>query len=63
MTAHVDAQHGGCSQIRVLGDEGGKEAVEAQSETDDVFLKKIEATMLTQVCTQLSMRKLGHGFL
>ena len=36
-------------QIRVLGDEGGKEAAEAQSETDDVFLKKIEATMLTQV--------------
>ena len=38
-----------CAQIRVLGDEGGKEAAEAQSETDDVFLKKIEATMLTQV--------------
>ncbi len=35
-------------QIRVLNDEGGKEA-EAQSETDDVFLRKIEATMLSQV--------------
>lgn len=33
----------------MLGDESGKEAIEAQSETDDVFLKKIEATMLTQV--------------
>lgn len=36
-------------QIRVLNDEGGKDA-EAQSESDDVFLRKIEATMLTQVC-------------
>ena len=44
-----------CAQIRVLGDEGGKEAAEAQSETDDVFLKKIEATMLTQVPVQPSM--------
>ncbi len=44
-----------CAQIRVLGDEGGKEAAEAQSETDDVFLKKIEATMLTQARAQLSM--------
>lgn len=38
----------GLMQIRVLNDEGGKEA-EAQSETDDVFLRKIEATMLSQV--------------
>jgi len=37
-------------QIRVLNDEGGKDA-EAQSESDDIFLRKIEATMLTQVCT------------
>ena len=40
-------------QIRVLNDEGGKDA-EAQSETDDVFLRKIEATMLSQVRMQQS---------
>ncbi len=33
------------AQIRVLGDEGGKDA---ESACDDAFLKKIEATMLTQ---------------
>ncbi|BDA48126.1 probable DNA-directed RNA polymerase II subunit RPB1 [Coccomyxa sp. Obi] len=38
-------------RIRVLNDEGSKDA-EAQSETDDVFLRKIEATMLSQVALQ-----------
>jgi hypothetical protein len=33
------------AQIRVLGDEGSKDA---ESACDDAFLKKIEATMLTQ---------------
>lgn len=32
----------------MLNDDGGKDA-EAQSETDDQFLRKIEATMLSQV--------------
>ncbi len=42
-------------QIRVLSDEGSKEAAEAGSETDDVFLKKIEATMLTQARASFSL--------
>ena len=33
------------AQIRVLGDEGGKDLENA---CDDAFLKKIESTMLTQ---------------
>ena len=33
------------AQIRVLGDEGGKDV---EGACDDAFLKKIEATMLTQ---------------
>lgn len=44
------------SQIRVLNDEGGKDA-EAQSESDDVFLRKIEATMLSQVRMPQSPRE------
>ena len=41
----------------MLSDEGGKDAAEAGSETDDVFLKKIEATMLTQVRIMLVMQQ------
>ena len=36
-------------QIRVLNDEESKDAEPTESETDDVFLRKIEATLLTQV--------------
>lgn len=38
-------------QIRVLNDEESKDAEPTESETDDVFLRKIEATLLTQVRT------------
>lgn len=38
-----------CKQIRVLNDEESKDAEPTESETDDVFLRKIEATLLTQV--------------
>ena len=38
-----------CEQIRVLNDEESKDAEPTESETDDVFLRKIEATLLTQV--------------
>ena len=37
-----------CKQIRVLNDEESKDAEPTESETDDVFLRKIEATLLTQ---------------
>ena len=41
----------GDMQIRVLNDEESKDAEPTESETDDVFLRKIEATLLTQVCS------------
>jgi len=45
-------------QIRVLNDEEAKDADPTESETDDVFLRKIEATLLTQVSLLVS-----HGLL
>lgn len=36
-------------QIRMLGEEGGKDASGMQEHGDDVFLKKIESHLLTQV--------------
>ena len=35
-------------QIRMLGEEGGKDATGVQEHGDDVFLKKIESHLLTQ---------------
>lgn len=46
-----NAPMGSVVQIRVLNDEESKDAEPTESETDDVFLRKIEATLLTQVCT------------
>ena len=42
-------------QIRVLNDEESKDAEPTESETDDVFLRKIEATLLTQVLPTSSL--------
>lgn len=36
-------------QIRMLGEEGGKDINGMQEHGDDVFLKKIESHLLTQV--------------
>lgn len=50
-------------QIRVLNDEEAKDADPTESETDDVFLRKIEATLLTQVFLLVSYCLLrGEGF-
>jgi len=38
-----------CLQIRMLGEEGGKDASGVHEHGDDVFLKKIESHLLTQV--------------
>ena len=35
-------------QIRMLGEEGGKDAAGVHEHGDDVFLKKIESHLLTQ---------------
>ena len=43
-------------QIRMLGEEGGKDATGMQEHGDDVFLKKIESHLLTQVkCHPISV--------
>ena len=42
----------------MLNDEEAKDADPTESETDDVFLRKIEATLLTQVSLSVS-----HGML
>lgn len=39
-------------QIRMLGEEGGKDVNGMQEHGDDVFLKKIESHLLTQVTHQ-----------
>ena len=39
-------------QIRMLGEEGGKDAAGQHEHGDDVFLKKIESHLLTQASTR-----------
>lgn len=48
-----------CLQIRMLGEEGGKDATGQHEHGDDVFLKKIESHLLTQVTRLTSMAYLS----
>ena len=52
--SHVVLQTILCLQIRMLGEEGGKDATGQHEHGDDVFLKKIESHLLTQVTCPIS---------
>lgn len=47
-------------QIRMLGEEGGKDAAGVHEHGDDVFLKKIESHLLTQASKLYSRATIVH---